>query len=159
MPNTHNNRRTKLDETKTSGVYQIINTITGESYIGQSKHIEARWEEHKQAARHPLYSSMAKYGENAFEFKVLEECDNHLEKERHYIELMNPKLNSHRAKLYRAKLKKPVRQIDPETSETIREFESQTQAEKITGIPQPQISACITGRQPTAGGYIWEYVY
>jgi len=158
MPNKHNNLRVKENTPKTSGVYQITNLVTGETYIGQSKHIEARWSEHIQAARHPLYSSMSKYGEDAFEFKVIEECDNLLERERHYITVMKPELNSNRAKAYRAKLKKPVRQIDPETGETIAEFESQTQAEKLTGIPQPQISACLTGRQPTAGGFIWERI-
>ena len=33
-----------------SGVYQIINCISGKKYIGESVNIEKRWEEHKRRA-------------------------------------------------------------------------------------------------------------
>lgn len=158
MPNKHNNLRVKDNVMKTSGIYKIKNTITGEVYIGQSKHIEARWVEHSQVAKHPLYASMGLHGFENFEFEVIEECapEELLKKEREYILAYKPQLNSQASKTYRAKLKKPVLQIDPETGKVIAEFESQTQASKMTDIPQPQISACITERQPTAGGFIWK---
>lgn len=159
MPNKHNNLRVKENTPKTAGIYRLKNKITGDFYIGQSKHIEARWQEHSQLAEHPLYASMAKYGLDNFEFEILEHCgkdENLLEKERAYIKELKPTLQSQKGERYRAKLKKPVIQIDPETGAVLGEYESQTQAAKMTDVPQPQISATISGRQPTAGGYIWK---
>ena len=51
----------------------------------------------------------------------------------------------------------PVVQIDPQTGQVIAEFRSQAKAAAATGIIRPSITACITGRVKTAGGYIWQY--
>jgi group I intron endonuclease len=73
------------------GIYQIRNKVSGLIYIGQSSKINSRWIGHrhllrtqsdrlnrgeepsKRCNRHLLYS-WAKYGEDAFEFTVLENC-------------------------------------------------------------------------------------
>ena len=39
-----------------------------------------------------------------------------------------------------------------------KEFKSLTEAAKYTNIKICSISACVTGKQKTAGGYHWEYV-
>ena len=61
------------------GIYKITNQITNEVYIGQSIHIEQRWEEHKREAKTNnsqalIYQAMRQYGINNFSFEILEEC-------------------------------------------------------------------------------------
>ena len=38
----------------TMGIYKITNLITNKSYIGLSKHIEQRWQEHKNGKGNKL---------------------------------------------------------------------------------------------------------
>ncbi len=61
------------------GVYEIRNTVTGECYIGKADSFEARWKLHRDTLRerrhhnHLLQAAWNSYGEDAFEFTVLEE--------------------------------------------------------------------------------------
>lgn len=41
--------------------------------------------------------------------------------------------------------------------EFIKMFQSQTEAEQITGVCQGSISRCCLGRSKTAGGYVWQW--
>lgn len=77
---------------KTSGIYAIQR---GErSYIGSSADITLRWRKHRSDLRggrhHSRYLQNAwnKYGEDAFEFVILEECpvDVLIEREQHYLD-------------------------------------------------------------------------
>lgn len=59
------------------GVYLIKNKLTEESYIGQSRNIENRFNNHKQnfkKKKYALYSDMRFYGLDAFDFSVIETC-------------------------------------------------------------------------------------
>lgn len=79
------------------GIYSIENKINHKKYIGQSVNIKSRWCSHRADLNNGnhdndyLQKSWNKYGEQNFEFKVLEEClENVLnDKERHYIDLYN----------------------------------------------------------------------
>lgn len=63
----------------TVGIYQIVNKVTGESYIGQSVNIERRFREHKGSLNkgkgNPyLQNSWYAYGEENFIFEIITEC-------------------------------------------------------------------------------------
>lgn len=75
------------------GIYAIKNKLNNKIYIGQSINIENRWYGHKTSLRHNkhgnkhLQNSWNKYGEDNFDFIVLEECleDELNEKEVYWI--------------------------------------------------------------------------
>lgn len=61
-----------------TGIYLIKNKLTEEVYIGQSKNINNRWNNHKRNmgnSKYNLYSDMSYYGLSNFEFSVIEECE------------------------------------------------------------------------------------
>lgn len=71
---------------KRSGIYTIINKVNGYCYIGQSMNITNRLWQHKSLLRnnHHLYKNgdlsllqkaWNKYGEEFFEFKIIEFCE------------------------------------------------------------------------------------
>lgn len=84
----------------TCGIYRITNKITGCEYIGASSNIEKRWAKHKSELRGnyhhnpPLQRSWDKYGENNFEFNILEKCSKEelLLREQYYVKLYNTKI-------------------------------------------------------------------
>jgi group I intron endonuclease len=63
-----------------SGIYKIRNTINENVYIGSAVDLDGRWKGHIYDLRHKKYPhchlqrAYNKYGEDAFEFKVLERC-------------------------------------------------------------------------------------
>jgi group I intron endonuclease len=63
----------------TSGVYLIRCKPTGKVYVGSSKNMEKRWTQHRvllnrnQHHSFKLQSAWNKYGENAFQFEIVEE--------------------------------------------------------------------------------------
>ncbi|MBH8574334.1 GIY-YIG nuclease family protein [Nostocaceae cyanobacterium CENA369] len=96
------------------GIYQIINTVNGKSYIGQSRNIYRRWRQHTgglnrqnplETGNYPLRAAFLKYQlqtvastpgmSGVFEFKIIERCteDKLLERERFWIEKIKPKYN------------------------------------------------------------------
>ena len=62
-----------------TGIYKITNTFNGKVYIGQSKDIEQRIEQHLSALKHNKHENKTMQKEynlfsSAFIFEVLEEC-------------------------------------------------------------------------------------
>lgn len=64
----------------TSGIYAITNTKNNKMYIGQSKDIMSRWEQHLKSIEFnkndsiELYKAMKEYGVSNFAFSILEKC-------------------------------------------------------------------------------------
>lgn len=74
------------------GIYKIENLVNQKVYIGQSIHIEKRWQEHCQPSSVSLIGkAIKKYGKTNFSFTVLEECDVNLlnEREEFFIKQYN----------------------------------------------------------------------
>ena len=90
---------------KISGIYKITNTVTNDFYIGSSKDVKKRWNEHKcqskwnECPNNPMYLDMQEYGKDKFVFKVLEvvEPEELKETEQKFIETLKPTYNSNRA--------------------------------------------------------------
>ena len=77
------------------GIYKFTNKLNGNIYIGQSTDISARRRSHfNDAYSHgkdstcPFHQAIIKYGEDGFDFEILEECSKELlnERERYWIE-------------------------------------------------------------------------
>lgn len=81
------------------GIYQITNSVTNKSYVGQAINVFSRWYEHLYRAfaiqrvdyESPLHSAFRKYGINAFSFKILEVCNKEElnEREKHWIQKLD----------------------------------------------------------------------
>ena len=88
-----------------SGIYKIVNLITGDSYIGSSKNIMKRWANHRSPSawayqsNSKLYIDMIEFGLNNFTFEIIEETDNLLEREQYWVDQLKPSYNVRRAKL------------------------------------------------------------
>lgn len=76
------------------GIYNILNKIDGTIYIGSSKDCNMRWNYHRvelRSGRHcnrKLQNAWNKYGEEAFEFRVIEHCSEIalLQREQFYLD-------------------------------------------------------------------------
>ena len=90
---------------KVSGVYKIINTTTGDFYIGSSKNVKKRWADHKCQStwknnpNKQLYRDMQKYGVDNFELQVIDEVEPESlkEAEQQFIEKLKPIYNDRNA--------------------------------------------------------------
>ena len=86
---------------KRSGIYAIKNKLNNKLYIGSAINFEKRKREHYSNLRNNkhhskyLQRSFNKYGENNFEFIVLECCrpENLLIREQWYIDTLSPRYN------------------------------------------------------------------
>ena len=75
----------------TCGIYCITNQINGKQYVGQSIHIEQRFNEHcRKCGELVVDKAIQKYGKSNFNFEILEECPDDFdilnEKEIYWIE-------------------------------------------------------------------------
>ena len=83
---------------KICGVYKITNTINGKLYVGSSKDITSRWDQHKRKLNNEthgnphLQNAWLMYGGENFKFEIIEECssDIQFEREQYYLDLLNP---------------------------------------------------------------------
>ena len=59
----------------TTGIYKIENLINHKVYIGQSVHIERRWQQHCAPSNNSaIAKAIQKYGKENFSFQILKEC-------------------------------------------------------------------------------------
>lgn len=171
-----------------SGIYCIINTHNNKKYIGSSKNIRKRLWEHRSKLRHNkhdnvyLQKSWNKYGEDKFDFYIIEACPEKilLEREQFYIDTQKPEYNLNpiaskppttiesRRKIsetrkYRMSIgqipithNRYVFQYDLEGN-FIREFPSIRKAAAFNNIHPSQIQHCLTGPYRQGGGFQWSY--
>ena len=146
---------------KTSGVYKITNTITGDFYIGSSKDVKRRWAAHKCPSRwnkcpdNPMYQDMRKYGKDKFVFEVIEEVEPEQlkEKEQQFIETLKPTYNDRNAsgldferqkkykKEYNKEYQKDYRKQLCFYNDEVLTLNALSKRFQRAGIPHPQIEA------------------
>ncbi len=93
-----------------SGIYVIRNKANGKIYIGSSKNIRRRMYEHQSELRRGIHDNdhlqkaWHKYGDDAFEFEVLEKCEVAMltEREQYWIDKTDSNLTYNIAKLVTA---------------------------------------------------------
>lgn len=88
------------------GIYKFTNKINGKIYIGQSIDINARKRSHINDAyckgkdsNCPFHQAIIKYGENEFNFEIIEECPKELlnEREKYWIQYYDSYHNGYNA--------------------------------------------------------------
>lgn len=90
---------------KISAVYKIVNTVTGDFYVGSSKDVMRRWLQHKQPSvwkkcpNNPMYQDMQKYGLEKFRFQILAPVmpEYLTQVEQEFIDMLHPSYNSQNA--------------------------------------------------------------
>ena len=144
------------------GIYKFTNKLNGKIYIGQSVDIEHRRKEHlRYKDGGYFHRSLMKYGNDNFDFEILEECDimQLNERERYWISYYN---SNNRDKGYNCTeggegaQKRAVQQFDLQNN-FIQEFASITLATQITKIPASNISRCCHKKSHSANGYKWKF--
>ena len=86
---------------KRAGIYMLTNLISGKRYIGSSKNLRQRLWEHRSLLRHNkhvnrhLQNAWNKYGEDNFEYSIIEYCneENRIEREQFYVNKLKPEYN------------------------------------------------------------------
>lgn len=84
-----------------SGIYEIVCTENGRRYIGSAVNIDKRWREHVRqlnTGRHHsphLQRAWDKYQQDAFVFRLIEECakSDLISREQHYLDSISPEFN------------------------------------------------------------------
>lgn len=85
-----------------SGVYGILNKVTGKIYVGSSIHVGVRWTDHKSELNYNKHKNVHlqrawnKYGKDAFVFFIIEysEAEDLIQREQYWIDRLqavNPK--------------------------------------------------------------------
>lgn len=85
------------------GIYSITNTINGKKYIGHSTNIKQRWNYHKTYLKNNehdnqhLQDDYNKFGASAFEYELVEECEESKldEREVYWISVYDSKNNGY----------------------------------------------------------------
>lgn len=132
-----------------SGVYRILNTVTGDFYIGSSKHIDFRWETHRSLlnrgvhhSRH-LQRAWTKYGPDSFQFEVMTEVDpgKLLDVEQESLDTHRPAYNIRRkAGCVPPYVRKPI------TEETREKMRRSHKGKKLTEEAKQKMSAARRGK-------------
>lgn len=170
---------------RTCGIYDVLNTKNDKHYVGHSCHIERRLRQHRNELRRKIHANPHLqhawdfYGEDAFEFKIIEVCDKDKDvlckREAHWmraydsiqhgyniwdaeVSTLGFKHSEETIKQLRAisKWKKVVIQFDL-IGKVIRLFASAAAAERGTGVSSEHIRECCNGKNVSAGGFLWAY--
>lgn len=155
------------------GIYRITNKLNGKSYIGQSKDIMSRWQQHiwhseKHDINFILSNALRKYGKDMFIWEILEECpqDELNQREIFYINKYRTYIGFDDCDGYNMTLGGdgyrggmiPVDKYDLQGN-YICTYSSISEAARLCNIHKTQITQCckLTKGYNSAGGFQWRY--
>lgn len=172
-----------MKENKICGIYCIENLANNKKYVGQSKNIYERWNEHRyelNKRRHHnryLQNAWDKYGEKNFKFYILEECIQEYlnDKEKYYIDLFKTHVHfgkngynltvggegvgvlsdEERQKFREAQKSIPIYQIDLCGNIIKRWAYGAREASKTLDIDFSAIWNCVNNNRKTYKNHIW----
>lgn len=184
FPLSNYKRTQEHKASENSGIYCITNLINNKRYIGQTYNLSYRWRRHLCDLRHNnhsnnhLQASFNKYGEQSFDYSILEKCSliDLDEKEKYWIKIYNSLENGYNqadgglgcrgykhteselAKMRAVHNPDPVLQYS-ESGELITKWESASQAGKSLKLYSLAIKNCCEQKfhVKSVGGYIWIY--
>lgn len=147
-----------------SGIYCILNIISGKDYIGSSCDIQRRAIEHRKLLRHNkhdnprLQNAWNKYGESNFLFFLVEYVEENelVHKEQEYINKENPFYNINKNAWRPPYTGKIVHQYDMD-GKYIKSFKSGKEAARNTALADTNINAALSGKVISCGNYLWSY--
>lgn len=175
-----------MGKEKISGIYKITAKHNGKVYIGQSKDIYARWKGHWKEVRAGsntyLHNTMRKYGEDNFEYEIIEECSQDIINDReiywiNYYDSFNNGFNlttggdgvknkkyteeekeQIRKRMFINKISKPVYQINKD-GKILKEWRSCKEIAKTLNVLSSNIHDTLKHKDGYrfAYGYIWVY--
>lgn len=155
-------------EEKICGIYCIENTLNHKRYIGQSVDIYNRWYTHKSKlntnkhhSKH-LQKAWNKYGEDFFDFYIIELCDEDFlnEKEIYWINYYNTYYDGYNETFGGEGYARQTRKIYQYSfnGDFIKEWDSVYELEKELGYKESTIrNACNNNEHCSAYGYQWSY--
>ena len=156
-------------------IYQAVNTKNGKSYVGRTSYERLRqreathwWYANNKEYNHPFPNALRKYGRDAFDWLVLEECNKEEQgtREVYWIDKIQPEYNAtlggdggsygipcseEKKKILSKAVAKSVINLDTEEV-----FDSLQEAADFAGVSVPMISMVCSGRRKTAGSYRWK---
>lgn len=135
---------------KESGIYQIVNTITGDCYIGSTVDLKRRKQQHfceycwKKEPNKQLYKDMKQYGKENFLFKTIQLCNpEELKKyEQIAIEKYKPKYNMYAACTGMTR-EEYIKQYYKENTDSIKQQKKQYYKEHVDSIKQYGNQKCL----------------
>lgn len=154
---------------KKSGIYQIKNKKNNRVYIGSAVNCRDRKLLHLSQLRRNIHHSITlqraynKYGNDIFEFEVLEYCKKEklIEREQYYLDKLSPFYNTckkaHSTLGISSTRRKKVIQYDLE-GDIIKEWECLQDIMKVFDITNSsKISQCCKLKRNKAYGFVWRY--
>ena len=173
-------------ERNISGIYQIKNLINNKLYIGSSKNLYERFLTHRAELRNNyhfnthLQNAFNKYGEQNFQFTILQQCDNDqnllFDLEQWYVDILNPEYNQNKEVVFLPMITLEARKKVSETRKKlyrenklnvyknkiylyykdgsfVGEFESGREAAKFIHTTEDKISSVAHGKWVQIKGY------
>lgn len=172
------------------GVYKIINLINGKIYIGSTKNMRRRLWKHRALLRHNkhhnphLQNSWNKYGEENFDYAIIEQCseEHQYEREQYYIDAFHPEYNiaeevllpsyseesrkkhsETRKRMFAEGLLTPTKMrkvyMYDLNGNFIKEFPSEISAARELGVHRSQVEKNLKGENKRCHEYMFTYSY
>lgn len=143
------------------GIYLIENRLNGHKYIGRSVDIPTRWNQHiyssKRGDGFAINRALRKYGVENFNFTVLEETDDIVEREKYWYYKLNPEYNIIAPDELPNKVQSIcVKSLNKDTGEVLT-YESIREAARQNGISKTAILNVLNKKRNSAANYFWAY--